>query len=202
MTDIATPFRYPKRKHFRRMRPGPFSHYQAYKPALQAEFERKCIYCRAPDTIRGWESFGVDHYRPKRLFPALQNTYANLFYCCNQCNRRKGDYWPARTNLRIPNPCDHEMHKHMRFAAERVETRTPQGQVALEVLDLNAPDALQMRATISSVLRILQQKLVELRSTLAALQRFERTVDVAEAAAEVEAEAEKIQTEMNWFLGR
>ena len=201
MTDVPTPFRYPKDKHFRRLRPGPFARYQSYKPALRQEFEQKCVYCRAPDGPKGLDGFGVDHYRPKSLFPTLRTTYTNLFYCCNQCNRRKGSHWPANPKARIPNPCDHEMHKHLRFASERVEGRTSQGNEALEVLDLNDPDAILMRKMVNGTLRGQQQLLGQIHVKITALERLQ-VLGVAEAIEQLRASAAEIQEQMNWFLGR
>jgi hypothetical protein len=95
------PFSYPKSRHTRRLRPGPFKKYSEYKPFLREEFEKKCVYCRMPDTMKDYEMYGVDHYRPKSLFSELLTTYANLFYCCNPCNRRKREYSDASCPLSI-----------------------------------------------------------------------------------------------------
>jgi len=88
-------FAYPAHRHVRSQAPGPFQAYTQYKPFLRLEFERRCVYCRLPDGLRGWEAFGVDHYKPFRRFPWLASVYANLFYSCNVCNQRKGVRWPT-----------------------------------------------------------------------------------------------------------
>jgi hypothetical protein len=136
----TTPFAYPKTRHTRRLSPGPFSTHQSYKPYLRDEFEKKCVYCRMPVTMKDEALFGADHYRPQIRFPGLAATYTNLFYCCNPCNSRKGDYWPSKRRAKthfFPNPCDHEMFQHLRFVGTRVEVKSQAGQTAFDLLDLN-----------------------------------------------------------------
>ncbi|HSK81259.1 MAG TPA: HNH endonuclease [Thermoanaerobaculia bacterium] len=143
------PFLYPRVRHTRTQRPHRFSDYRRYKPFLRMEFSRQCVYCRLPDGLRGENAFGVDHYRPVSRFPELECEYANLFYACNSCNWRKGDFWPeprqwAEGRL-IPNPCDHRMAEHLRFERTRVSALTAAGLVTLEFLLLNQPDDVEYR---------------------------------------------------------
>lgn len=140
------PFCYPKTKLVRSQTPPAYAAYKRYKPFLQVEFGRQCVYCRMPDVTReSW--FGADHYKPKSLFPDLSAEYSNLYYCCNQCNARKGDYWEphSRSNRYVPNPCDHVMWSHLRFRGGIVEARTETGRFAEELLDLNDPSVVQQR---------------------------------------------------------
>jgi len=140
------PFSYPKTKLARSQTPPAYATYKRYKPFLRIEFDRQCVYCRMPDTTRE-NYFGADHYRPKSLFPSLSAEYSNLYYCCNQCNARKGDYWEphSRSNRFVPNPCDHVMWNHLRFRGGTVEARTDTGRFAAELLDLNDPSVVQQR---------------------------------------------------------
>ena len=163
------PFAYPKSKHVRREKPGELSPYSKYKPFLQREFERKCIYCRMPDSMQHQHLFGVEHYRPKSRFPELITSYRNLFYACNPCNQRKGEYWPPRgkgTTHFIPNPCDHEMFKHLRFSGPVVEAKSMAGEVAEELLDLNDPEAVAYRKFVLDLLDTCNAKKADLEKTL------------------------------------
>ena len=169
------PFVYPKSQHVRRQRPGALSPYPRYKPFLQREFERKCVYCRMPDSMKDHELYGVDHYRPKGRFGHLLTTYSNLFYCCNPCNRRKGEYWPPRGQGQthfIPNPCDHEMFKHLRFNGAVVEARSKAGEVAEALLDLNDPEATAYRRFILDALDTYAAKKAELEKAHADVGRL------------------------------
>lgn len=65
------PYVYQKTPHQRQLNPGPFKRYQTYKQYLRTEFDRKCVYCRAPDGPKTRAGYHVDHYRPKVSFPWL-----------------------------------------------------------------------------------------------------------------------------------
>lgn len=117
--------------------------------------------------MRGQQGYGADHYRPKKYFPALSTTYSNLFYCCNPCNSRKRSYWaddkPA-SSLFIPNPCDHEMFRHLRFKSAIVETKSPQGKFTEDFLDLNEPDVVRYREFILQTMDTLEIQKKELQT--------------------------------------
>lgn len=108
---MGVPFVYHSVRRTRTEAPRAYSNYKLYKPFLRVEFGRTCVYCRLPDGVKGKASFGVDHYKPRRLFPQLACDYANLFYACNGCNSAKGPFWPTHESIQrgyyIPNPCDH-----------------------------------------------------------------------------------------------
>jgi hypothetical protein len=109
---------------------------------LQIEFSARCVYCCTPDGIKTYAAFGVDHYRPKHVFPSLAVEYLNLYYCCNSCNSRKGKYWPKaalEATEFIPNPCEHEMFRHLKYDGPTVVAKTRAGEVAVELLALNDP---------------------------------------------------------------
>ena len=187
------PFSYPKSRHTRRLRPGPFNTYSDYKPFLREEFEKKCVYCRMPDTMKDYEMYGVDHYRPKSVFSELLTTYTNLFYCCNPCNRRKREYWPTRGKVKthfVPNPCDHEMFAHLRFAGEKVQARTTAGAVAYDLLDLDDPKVVEYRRFILDALALYEGKRSEAVDALEELRRMKVAAippaDIDDAVASLE----------------
>lgn len=204
-----TPFVYPKSKHLRRESPGELSTYPKYKPFLQREFSRKCVYCRMPDSMKGYESFGVDHYRPKSKFPELATAYANLFYACNPCNRRKGSYWPKRVQAKthfIPNPCDHEMFRHIRFKGSEVEARTTAGGVLLEVLDLNDRSAVEFRGFIANLIEMCAAKKAELDRARVQLEQLRASgcvsaADAQESIAEIEERLRTVSANLARLVG-
>lgn len=151
MTKVS-PFRYPKSKHTRKLSPEPRSSYRKYKPFLREEFGNRCVYCTLSDILKGQESFGVDHYRPKKKFPNLETEYSNLFYACNVCNSRKGDFWPSREQLAkryfVPNPCDHVMYDYLSAARPFIKAKNSTGKFALDVLDLNDPVSVEYRQMV------------------------------------------------------
>lgn len=160
------PYSYPKTRHSRTQFPRDYATYRAYKPYLQKEFGARCVYCRQPDGPKGYASFGVDHYRPKTLFPERERLYTNLFYSCSTCNTRKGPYWPSDADLAklfIPNPCDHAMFEHLRYKEATVISRSPAGEVAIAVLDLNAPTVVQYRETMLHLIELQEADIAKLR---------------------------------------
>ena len=61
-----------------------------------------------------------------------------LFYACNCCNRRKGNYWPGDFEEIhehfIPNPCDHVMFEHLRYNDAKVDEQSETGNFTIEHL--------------------------------------------------------------------
>jgi hypothetical protein len=180
---LLNPFIYPKTHHRRTLNPHTVA---SYKAILRAEFGFQCVYCRLPDGVKGQDSFGVDHYRPRSLFPELRTTYSNLFYACNACNRRKGDYWPSSDELRarrfIPNPCDHIMFEHLRYRGARVEPHSPAGEHSEKRLMLNDDESVQYREFVFGLIAMSEEKK---RSVSETISRIERKLSNAPEQEEV-----------------
>lgn len=123
-----------------------------------------------PDTVIRHDAFGVDHYRPKRRFPELEFSYDNLFYCCNACNARKGDYWPAPADEGtrfVPNPCAHRMFDHLRYHGARVVARTDAGTAACDLLQLNSEEFVSHRETVIASAEAFARDLAKTQRALA-----------------------------------
>ena len=168
------PCAYPKRRHTRAESPQAWKTYQRYKSTLRREFRNRCVYCRRPDKL--WcNSFGVDHYRPKKKFPTLSTTYSNLFYCCNSCNSHKGEFWPTDSEFNagyfIPNPCDHVMFDHLRFKKSTILPRTDAGRCAVEVLWLNDETEIEFRNGIIRIIGGLIESKKRLAETLKEIEK-------------------------------
>ena len=178
----TNPFRFPDELHQRSQSPEQLLRYQDFKPVLRVEFSKKCVYCRDPDTVRGSDGYGVDHYLPRKHFPHLVRHYPNLFYACNPCNRRKGIF-VSTADLFIPNPCDHRMAEHLRFDDGHVEALTVSGRFACELLLLNEPERKRFRTlvlrSIESNLRVIE----ELRVGLERIEAEMRSPKVSDSRA-------------------
>jgi len=140
---------FPKERQRRGPSPGQFPEHQSYKPYLQRQFRRKCVYCRVSDGLKGYESFGVDHYLPKSKFPHLALAWRNLFYACNVCNTWKGEA-VSTPELFLPNPCDHRMTDHLQYRDADIETYTGHGEWLSELLHL--PERKSLREFVLSAL--------------------------------------------------
>jgi HNH endonuclease len=71
--------------------------YRSWKEQIATDCHGQCVYCAINDTLSGFEIrfFTIDHFRPKSLFPSLENDIANLYYCCAICNSYKSNDWPC-----------------------------------------------------------------------------------------------------------
>lgn len=202
-------FRYPKLLHKRTEAPPLYKSYASYKPFLQREFKRTCVYCQAVDTVAPGVVFGVDHYRPKSKFPAEATEYKNLFYCCSQCNSRKNNHWPFPEFVdtqTIPNPCAHVMTKHLRFRGAVVEAQSDCGTFTLKLLDLNDPKVVQFREHMIHMVDVLLREYQHVEELLEEIGRKEakgklssdEASDYRQAVAE---ELSKIETSLSLYYG-
>ena len=201
---MNNPFIYSHSKHTRTHTPAYSNDYRKYKPTLRLEYERQCIYCRFPDCIKGYDAFGVEHYRPKSLYPELETDYSNLFYCCNTCNRYKGNKWPdPATGIFVPNPDEHVMFDHLRFNKETVVHVSDAGEYACELLQLNDPALVRIRKTLLTSLDSLERELADLAKVEKAIRKqfnkgqisqVERDADLAEVESERKSKQDAIDT--------
>lgn len=204
-----TLFHYPKGQHKRQLSPPQYKRYGTYKRWLQAEFRRACVYCRQPDNAPNL-NFGADHYRPKGLpaFAHLVAEYPNLFYCCGNCNSRKNRYWPLDETKGpyIPNPCDHDMAKHLRHEAGEVAAKSPDGQWAIDLLQLNHPELVEHRKSTAQLLIWLERTAAEWRVTLADTAKAVRDGRMSQAEgglteAEIRVEMTDLQAQIERLNG-
>jgi len=85
------------------------SRYNAYKEELAKDFNHRCGYTDCQDRwLLGSRNFHIDHLKPKSKYPALENEYSNLVYCCSYVNLAKGD----DDSLMYLDPCDIDYNEH------------------------------------------------------------------------------------------
>jgi hypothetical protein len=168
-----------------------FDDYTHYRPYLRKDFAFQCAYCEMTEaSVFGILTFGVDHFRPKKLFPDLTLVYQNLYYCCNDCNRYKGSVWPSTGQTAegyfFPDPCACDpMLEHFRESAEcRLESLTKAGSFALEILRLNRESCLRFRRKRQSLYR----RITQYRILLDSIERIEVRDLLAQALDELEIE--------------
>jgi uncharacterized protein (TIGR02646 family) len=149
--------------------PPQFSNYRRYRPYLRADFHKRCAYCEMTErVVLEITAFGIDHFRPKKLFPDLECRYENLYYCCNDCNRYKGWVWPSADRSSegyfFPDPC--ECDPQIDHLSENDQGRlvpiTNAGVFALEVLRLNRESCTRFRTRR----RLTRERIVECRIQL------------------------------------
>jgi uncharacterized protein (TIGR02646 family) len=203
----ANPLLYQKVRHRRSRTPRSFGNYRLFKRDLQAEFGAQCVYCRALDRVKGYETFGVDHYRPKTLYPRLALEYLNLFYACNKCNSLKRDFWPTgpqrKEGVFIPNPCEHIMFDHLRYHVGTVVNASRAGEFTIEQLDLNDPDVIEFRTSFVKTLAFIAAQMDASKATIAEAKKASakaRTAAHRKIADDVATQAQSNVTEYEKLL--
>jgi hypothetical protein len=108
----------------------------------------RCEYCRLHQKHAPYSTFHVDHITPRKH--GGSDDLSNLALACNRCNRHKG------TNLsgvdpvggsivRLFHPRKDAWETHFEFRGAAIVGLTPEGRVTVHVLNLNAPERLQLR---------------------------------------------------------
>jgi hypothetical protein len=68
--------------------------YSDWKVDLSKEGFHQCVYCTITEhSFGGIRNFHVEHFKPKSVFPELENTFTNLFFACSICNCFKSNDW-------------------------------------------------------------------------------------------------------------
>lgn len=180
-----------------------------YKPILQAEFSRTCVYCRKSDCLDSY-GFGVDHYKPVSKFGQSAYVYNNLYYSCNSCNLKKSNYWPTKEDRNldcfIPNPSDHIMLVHLRMVNNIVESNTTAGKFTIDLLRLNSDQAVTYRRSISKAILALKVELTNKYELIGDLQHIleqepdhSKIVEVTHDIEALNSEIEEIQQVLSTF---
>lgn len=118
--------------------------YGAYRDELREDFNQSCGYCDDSDHRMDRICFHIDHFAPKKKFPALENTYSNLVYACRFCNIPKSNHWigddPAIHNdgeKGFVDPCSDAYVEHIgREATGKIVGKTPLGCYIVKRLNL------------------------------------------------------------------
>lgn len=73
--------------------PPQYSSYRSYRSYIINNCTCKCSYCSIRESESVGTTFEIDHFRPKKLFPKLENDIYNLRLACRKCNLFKSDFW-------------------------------------------------------------------------------------------------------------
>ncbi len=119
--------------------------YRLYLNDLRMDFGQACGYCADEDILADPSTFHIDHFAPKRHFPALELAYANLVYACRFCNISKSDHWIG-SDPTVPNngsegfvdPCSGNYDDHVgRDPGGRIVGKTALGRYIVRRLRLD-----------------------------------------------------------------
>ena len=85
--------------------------------------------------------FTIDHYEPRNARPELEHVYSNLMYCCDECNKRKGDRCPPaearEAGYRFFRPDQDRHREHFQRSGVRLTPSSSTGSYSIDALDLN-----------------------------------------------------------------
>jgi hypothetical protein len=114
--------------------------------------DNSCEYCCLPAGLHP-VPFEIEHVIPKQH--GGETRLGNLAYACLHCNRHKGPNLSGLDRLTSPpklvrlfNPRRHNWARHFRWDGALLVGRTPTGRVTIEVLAINDPLRVAMRATL------------------------------------------------------
>lgn len=128
--------------------------YGLYRPELRRDFLYSCAYCSITECEAQAIRFTIDHYEPVSARPDLECVYTNLYYCCDQCNIRKGDLSPpeeARAEghrfFRI-DADPYSAHYTIEYTSKKIKLKgiSNVGLFTIEMLDLNRETLLRLRS--------------------------------------------------------
>lgn len=82
---------------------GGGSKYTDFHAEIEADCEKRCVYCDAALGEIGFEGMQLDHFRPQKHFPTLVHEPTNLVLGCAKCNRSKWYHWPSAKTIGAPS---------------------------------------------------------------------------------------------------
>jgi hypothetical protein len=137
---IPEPYSYATTPHVRRHGPVGWNTYSRYREWLRDEFTFRCVYCLEREV---WcdmrQRMHIDHFEPQAIRSDLKCEYTNLLYLCPACNSLKSDSI-------LPDPCVVAVGDCLRVYKDgRIEALNAQGELLIDVLALDQPEAKQRR---------------------------------------------------------
>lgn len=125
-----------------------YASYSSYREQVRSDFRRRCAYCEVSEGYVGSPGFFcIDHFRPKRHFPALQSEFHNLYWACTDCNGIKGARPRPEDVELFADPCQSDPFvTHLRETESGdLELLTPVGEHTWNTLRLSRETLLDFR---------------------------------------------------------
>ncbi len=123
--------------------------YSSYRQSLRRDFIYSCGYCSLSEYEAQGLSFQIDHYEPQSARPDLEDTYVNLMYACDECNRLKTDLTPPpdafANGYRFYRPDADIWDEHFTASGHRIDPTSNVGEFSVEALDLNRQSLRRLR---------------------------------------------------------
>lgn len=114
--------------------------------SLKIDFFKKCYLCE--EVTRHFE---VEHFFPQKYFPHLVNSYENLFYVCQKCNKIKPKKVNTCSQNEILNCCEIDIEEIIKLKLHTKECRVEVSNVSKRKSKILT---LKIRNTINLLRRI------------------------------------------------
>lgn len=75
------------------LNPPEYDKCEKYQEYLRTASNFSCAYCTISESESPGATFNIEHFRPKKKFPTLENKCNNLRYACPRCNSYKRSLW-------------------------------------------------------------------------------------------------------------
>jgi len=123
-----------------------FNHYsdESVKDALKKDFFKRCYICE--EVTRHFE---VEHFYPQKYFSHLENSYENLFYACQKCNKIKPKDINTNSENEILNCCEINPDEYI-----KLELNTKECKVEITKIKDEPEHKNKVRETIKLLNRI------------------------------------------------
>jgi hypothetical protein len=110
--------------------------------------KRRCEYCHFPADL-SLLPFQIDHIISEKL--GGRTVFENLALSCERCNSHKGPLaagYLQGQHVPLFNPRKDRWSDHFEWKGARLIGRTPVGQVTIDVLAINLPYRVRLRAAL------------------------------------------------------
>ncbi|MFN0136494.1 MAG: HNH endonuclease [Phycisphaerae bacterium] len=112
--------------------------------------ERRCEYCRFPESALPYLVFHVDHIIAKQHMDEISDDPELLAWACSECNYHKGpNLVSIDSNSKEPatlfDPRREDWNVHFRLELGMVIGLTPAGRATARLLNMNAPRLVRLR---------------------------------------------------------
>lgn len=121
------------------------------RTAVRHRAANRCEYCRLPQEVMPDAVFHIEHIVARQHGGA--DDMANLALACDRCNLHKGPNLAAVDPssgdiVLLFNPRKEEWATHFGQAGAEVVGRTATGRATVSLLKMNAPERLELRASL------------------------------------------------------
>ena len=139
---MTSPFIYPSTPHVRRHGPAGYADSTGYRPWLRDEFSFRCVYCLMREQWgRMGGTFEIDLISyPSSIVPIWPPSTTTLYTFAELRN-------PAKRELAIPDPLMtlSSRHRPSFLRMGKLHTENPDAACLIEILGLDAEDAVEFR---------------------------------------------------------